>query len=204
MVEEQIIARGIKDERIIGAMSKVPRHCFVPEFLRDEAYGDYPLPIGEGQTISQPYMVAEMTLQLDPKPEDRILEVGTGSGYQSAILAELVHEVFTIERVDTLARKAELLLQKLGYKNIVVKVGDGTHGLPDYAPYNGILVTAGAPQTPEPLFDQLKEGGRLIIPIGNKIVQALTLVRKINGKPIEEQLFDCMFVPLVGVHGWKE
>ncbi|MCK4353058.1 protein-L-isoaspartate(D-aspartate) O-methyltransferase [candidate division WOR-3 bacterium] len=203
MVEEQIVFRGIKSQQVISAMLKVPRHLFVPLSLRYEAYGDYPLPVGEGQTISQPYMVAEMTADLELKSEDKVLEIGTGSGYQSAVLAEIVKKVFTIEKIVSLANKAELLLQKLGYKNVFIEVGDGSQGLQAHAPYDGILVTAGAPQIPEPLFKQLKEEGRLIIPIGDRIFQTLTKVKKIKGKLIKEKLFDCMFVPLLGTYGWR-
>lgn len=203
MVDWQIVGRGVKDQRVIEAMLKVPRHLFVPEAMRDEAYGDYPLPIGDGQTISQPYMVAEMTADLELKPSDKVLELGTGSGYQAAVLAELVQEVYTIERIEKLAIKAENTLKKVGYKNIVVKVGDGSSGLPDYAPYDAILVTAGAPQIPQPLLEQLNEGGRLVVPTGGRMFQTLIRVKKVAGKFEEKHLFDCMFVPLVGAYGWS-
>lgn len=203
MVEEQIIARGIKDKRVISAMLKVERHLFAPKTLWRDAYGDYPLPIGESQTISQPYMVAEMTAILEPQKDHSILEIGTGSGYQSAILAELVQEVYTIEIIGSLANKAKQRLKKLGYENIFVKVGDGTLGLPEYAPYDGILVTAGAPELPEPLFEQLKEGGKIVIPIGNRVFQTLIRITKVKGKKEEESFFDCMFVSLIGTYGWK-
>lgn len=203
MVETQIIGRGITNQQVIDAMMKVPRHLFVPTYLQNEAYNDYPLPIGEAQTISQPYMVAEMTAALEPKENDRVLEIGSGSGYQAAILAEIVNELFTIERIETLARRAENLLRQLDYKNIFIKVGDGTMGWQEYAPYDSILITAATPELPPPLVEQLKEGGIIVAPIGNKIVQTLTKIKKIGGMLHQEQLFDCMFVPLVGAYGWK-
>ena len=203
MVKEQIIARGVKNKSVISAMLKVEREQFVPESLWDDAYGDYPLPIGEAQTISQPYMVAEMTAKLDPQKEDKILEIGTGSGYQSAVLAELVKEVYTIETIESLANKAEEKLNNLGYKNIFVKIGDGSIGLPEYAPYDGIIVTAGAPATPEPLFEQLKEGGKIVIPTGDRTFQKLIRITKKEGKKSRYVGIDCMFVSLVGTYGWK-
>ncbi|MCK4308259.1 protein-L-isoaspartate(D-aspartate) O-methyltransferase [candidate division WOR-3 bacterium] len=203
MVEEQVKSRGICDENVIQAMLKVERHLFVPKRLQDEAYEDYPLQIGESQTISQPYMVAAMTAELELSPEDKVLEIGTGSGYQSAILAEIVSEVFTIEWIDMLAKRAKLLLEELDYKNIFVEIGDGSLGWQGNAPYDGILVTSGAPEMPELLFEQLRENGRLVIPIGGRIVQTLTKITKIKGKSHKKQLFDCMFVPLLGVYGWK-
>ena len=204
MVEEQIKARGICNENVIQAMLKVERHLFVSTFSRKKAYNDYPLQIGESQTISQPYMVAAMTDELELNPDDRVLEIGTGSGYQSAILAEIVNEVFTIERIEMLAKRAKLLFDELGYKNIFVKVNDGSLGWQEYAPYDVIIVTAATPKMPEPLFEQLKEKGKMVIPIGGRIVQTLTKITKINGKPSEKQLFDCMFVPLLGAYGWKQ
>ena len=203
MVQEQIVARGVKNKRVISAMLKVERHLFVPETLWDDAYGDYPLPIGESQTISQPYMVAEMTAKLEPQENYRILEIGTGSGYQSAILAELTNEVYTIEIIEPLANKAATKLQDLGYKNIFVKIGDGSRGLPEHAPYDGIIVTAGAPNLPEPLFEQLKDGGKIVIPIGDRTFQTLMCITKKEGKKQEEQFFDCMFVSLIGAYGWQ-
>lgn len=203
MVDNQIIARGINNEYVIQAMLKVPRHLFVPKHLEEEAYNDYPLPIGENQTISQPYMVAEMTAQIEPQPHFRVLEIGTGSGYQSAILAEIVKEVYTIEKIEKLATSAMALLKKLGYNNIFIKVGDGTLGYEEAAPYDAIIVTAGTPKLPYPLFEQLKEGGIIVAPIGGKIFQTLTKIRKVNNEPKEERLFDCMFVPLIGEYGWE-
>jgi len=204
MVERQIIGAGVKDTRVIEAMRKVPRHMFVNDEHKDSAYGDYPLPIGEDQTISQPYMVASMTECLALKGNEKVLEIGAGSGYQAAILAELAKEVFTVERIDKLASKAEKVLQELGYQNIKVKIGDGTMGWEEFSPYDGVIVTAGAPGVPEPLFKQLKESGRLVIPIGDKLVQTLTIVRKVKGNPKETRLFGCMFVPLVGEYGWPQ
>ena len=204
MVEHQIIGSGVRDKRVIAAMRKVPRHMFVNDVYRESAYEDHPLPIGENQTISQPYMVASMTECLALKGDEKVLEIGTGSGYQAAILAELAKEVFTIERVEKLASKAEKILQELGYQNVKVKVGDGTIGWKEFAPYDGIIVTAGAPSVPEPLFQQLKENGRLVIPIGDTLMQTLTIVRKVKGKCEERRLFSCMFVPLVGKYGWQQ
>jgi protein-L-isoaspartate(D-aspartate) O-methyltransferase len=204
MVETQLIPRGITDSQVLGAMMKVPRHLFVPEHLQEKAYNDYPLPIGEGQTISQPYMVAQMTEVLELTKESLILEIGTGSGYQTAILAEIVQKVYTIERIEVLAKRAKDLLNKLGYRNIFIKIGDGTIGWKEYSPYDRILITAGTPKVPSPLFDQLKEGGIIIVPIGDRVIQTLTRVRKIKGKIVEEKLFDCMFVPLIGKYGWKD
>lgn len=204
MVESQIIRYGeIKDKNVIQAMLKVPRHLFMPEALKYEAYGDYPLPIGEGQTISQPYMVAAMTEALELKITDRVLEIGTGSGYQAAILAEIVGEVYTIERIESIAQQAKKNLANQGYTNIKIKTGDGTLGWEEFAPYDGIIVTAGAPSVPEILFKQLKEGGRLVIPIGDRFSQDLVLVRKQNGKPMQKSLLGCMFVSLVGKYGWR-
>jgi len=204
MVQRQIISSGVKDKRVIEAMRKVPRHMFVNDAYKESAYGDHPLPIGDDQTISQPYMVASMTECLGLKGDEKVLEIGAGSGYQAAILAELAKEVFTIERMEKLALNAEKVLQELGYQNIKVKIGDGTMGWEEFAPYDGIIVTAGAPGVPEPLFQQLKENGRLVIPIGDKLVQTLTIVRKVKGKPEEKRLFGCMFVPLVGKYGWPQ
>lgn len=204
MVETQIIRRGITNQQVVEAMLKVPRHKFVPQSLRNEAYNDYPLPIGEAQTISQPYIVAEMTVALESNKRSRILEVGTGSGYQSAILAEIVYEVFTIECKEALAMRAKRILEELGHKNIFTKVGDGTTGWQEYAPYDGILVTAATPQIPPPLIEQLKEGGTIVAPIGDRLTQILTKIKKISGKLHQEELFSCMFVPLIGTYGWHE
>jgi len=203
MVEEQIIKRGISDKRVIKAMLKVPRHLFVEGAIRESAYGDFPLPIGEGQTISQPYMVAVMTEKLQLDKESIVLEIGTGSGYQTAIIAEICERVFTIERILTLEKKARLTLEGLGFTNIAFKVGDGTLGWSEFAPYDGIVVTAGAPKIPKLLFSQLNEGGRMVIPIGDSFSQTLKVVRKKEDKRIEEAYFGCTFVPLIGKEGWE-
>lgn len=204
MVENQIVRRGVTDERVIQAMLKVPRHLFLEEAVWESAYGDFPLPIGEGQTISQPYMVAVMTEKLELDKDSCVLEIGTGSGYQTAILAEICGRVFTIERIAALEKRARKKLEELGYTNIAFKIGDGTLGWSGLAPYNGILITAGSPKVPELLFSQLKEGGRMVIPIGNSFSQILTVVRKKDGKKIEEPCFGCTFVPLIGREGWED
>lgn len=203
MVKTQIIARGIKDPLVIEAIRKVSRHMFVDESLVYEAYGDYPLPIGEGQTISQPYMVASMTEQLELKGGEKVLEIGTGSGYQSAVLAEIVKEVYTVERIEPLAKQAKEILDGLGYNNIHISFGDGTLGLPECSPYDAIIVTAASPDVPPPLFEQLKEGGKLVIPISDYLGQILVRVSKKGGKEIREKLYGCVFVPLVGEYGYK-
>ncbi len=176
MVRTQIEARGIKAPKVLAAFRRVPRHLFVSEALRDQAYGDYPLPIGEQQTISQPYIVAEMTQALDLGEDDRVLEIGTGSGYQAAILAQIVYRVYTIERIHSLYLQARNLFDKLHYHNIVMKYADGTKGWRDESPFDGIIVTAGAPQIPDVLIDQMGEGGRLVVPVGNQHTQELTKI----------------------------
>lgn len=203
MVRTQIAERGVRDPRVLETMLRVPRHLFVPEDLRHRSYDDSPLPIGEGQTISQPYMVAWMTELLRVEEEDRVLEVGTGSGYQAAILCELAGEVFSIEKNPVLAREAEERLRNLGYTNVRVKVGDGTLGWAEEAPFDGIMVTAGAPSVPQPLLEQLAEGGRLVIPVGSASMQMLTVVRKERGKFHTTEEGSCIFVPLVGKYGWR-
>ncbi len=205
MVREQIEARGIKDPRVLAAMRKVPRHLFVDEALWPQAYNDYPLPIGEGQTISQPYIVALMTAALELKGDEKVLEIGTGSGYQTAILAELAKSVFTIERVNDLMLRAKKILDRLGYFNVAYKVGDGTLGWPEMAPFQGIIVTAAAPDIPLPYLEQLDVGGRIVIPVGDRSAQVLYKVTKLpNGELKKENLGGCRFVPLIGKYGWPE
>lgn len=203
MVETQIRRRGITDPRVLTAMAKVPRHLFVPRHLWDQAYGDYPLPIGEDQTISQPYIVALMTEALELKGPEKVLELGTGSGYQAAVLAELAAQVYTIERIPSLARTAEQVLASLEYANVQVRVADGTLGWPGEAPFDAILVTAGAPQVPPPLVEQLDLGGRLVIPVGDRYSQTLTRVRRTPDGLKQEYLGGCRFVKLIGKHGWE-
>src|SRR5438552_6996635 len=198
MVEQQLMARGIKDERVLAAMAKVPREEFVPADARAATYEDGPLPIGHGQTISQPYIVAFMTEQLRLSPTDRVLEIGTGSGYQAAILAELAREVYTIEIVAPLAQSAEAALQRLGYKNVHVKVGDGYKGWPEHAPFDAIIVTCAPDKVPQPLTDQLKEGGRMVIPVGERFAQQLYLLEKKNGQLKESVTLPVRFVPMAG------
>jgi len=207
MVETQIAARGVHDERVLEAMRMVPRHLFLDEALREQAYSDHPLPIAEKQTISQPYIVALMTESLELNGSEKVLEIGTGSGYQSAVLAVLVDRVFSIERYPDLAYRANSILQKLGYKNVIVRVGDGSLGWPDDAPFDGIIVTAGTPHIPQPLIDQLKVGGRLVVPVGDKFGQDLMLVKRVAEGPEgikKTNLGGVRFVNLVGKWGWKE
>jgi protein-L-isoaspartate(D-aspartate) O-methyltransferase len=204
MVTEQLVSRGIKDSRVLAAMRKVPRHLFVDEALAARAYGDYPLPIGEKQTISQPYMVALMTEALAPGPKDRILEIGTGSGYQTAILAELCSKVFSIERIKVIAERAEKTLNDLGYSNFLIRVGDGSKGWKEEAPFEGILVTAGAPGIPKVLEEQLTDGGSLVIPVGDEFSQSLTKIVRDGDDFRHFDLTGCVFVKLIGNHGWKE
>jgi protein-L-isoaspartate(D-aspartate) O-methyltransferase len=203
MVEEQIISRGIKDARLIAAMKKIPRHLFVEEALQNQAYTDHPLPIGEKQTISQPYMVALMTEALLLTGKERVLEIGTGSGYQTAILAELSEKVFSIERIRPLAIRARKLLYELGYFNVEIKIFDGTFGWKEESPFDVILVTAGSPDIPQPLIDQLSTGGRLVIPVGDTFVQDLFRVTKTEEGVKKEDLGGCRFVKLIGEYGWK-
>jgi protein-L-isoaspartate(D-aspartate) O-methyltransferase len=204
MVETQLAGRGISDSRVLEAMRKVPRHLFVEEALQEQAYSDFPLPIGEKQTISQPYIVALMTVTLGIEGHEKILEIGTGSGYQAAVLAELADRVFSIERFPGLAYRANQILQKLGYRNVIIRVADGSLGWPEEAPFDGIIVTAGTPRIPDPLIDQLVVGGRLVIPVGGKISQELVLVERTpEGKKVTE-LGGVRFVDLVGKWGWEE
>jgi len=202
MVQMQLAARGIGDERVLEAMSKVPRHLFVPEEMREHAYEDSPLPIGEGQTISQPYIVAKMTEALSLNPHDRILEIGTGSGYQAALLAELAGHVYCIELLAPLLERAHRILVRLGYENITLIQGDGTLGWPEHAPYNAIMVTAGAPHVPEPLERQLAMGGRMVIPVGDRYSQELVAVIKRPEGMAHMNLGGCRFVKLMGEQGW--
>jgi protein-L-isoaspartate(D-aspartate) O-methyltransferase len=203
MVRRQIQARGVTDLKVLEAMRKVPRHLFVSEALRDQAYGDFPLPIGEQQTISQPYIVAEMTQALQPREEDRILEIGTGSGYQAAVLAEIVFRVYTIEKIHSLYLNTRKLFDKLRYHNIVTKYSDGTSGWSDESPFDGIIVTAGAPGIPKPLVNQLAVGGRMVIPVGDRYSQELIKLYKDEHGIHKTNLGGCRFVKLVGEYGWK-
>ncbi len=202
---EEISRRGISDRRVLEAMLKVPRHLFVPEEYRDMAYVDTTLPIGEGQTISQPYIVALMTEALELDGSERVLEIGTGSGYQTAILAELADEVYTVERIPVLQERARKVLESLGYDNIHFKLGDGTCGWEEHAPYDAVIVTAGAPEIPKPLVEQLKVGGVMVIPVGDEHLQRLLKVRKLDekGKLGVEDLGGCVFVKLKGLYGWR-
>ena len=204
MLQNQLIRRGIRDPRVLAAMRKVPRHRFVEEALKDQAYGDYPLPIGEQQTISQPYIVASMTEALELKGPEKVLEIGTGSGYQSAILAELAEKVFSIERYPSLALRARRILEELRYFNVQIRVGDGTLGWPEEKPFDAIIVTAGAPSIPQPLINQLAEGGRLVIPVGDQFSQTLTRVIKTPKGLKFDYYGGCRFVRLVGRFGWPE
>ena len=203
MVEEQITSRGIKDAKLTAAMKKIPRHLFVEEALQNQAYTDHPLPIGEKQTISQPYMVALMTEALLLTGKEKVLEIGTGSGYQAAILAELSEKVFSIERIRPLALRARKLLYDLGYFNVEIKIFDGTFGWMEESPFDAILVTAGSPDIPQPLIDQLATGGRLVIPVGDEFVQDLFRVTKTEEGVKKEDLGGCRFVKLIGKYGWK-
>lgn len=203
MVQEQLIARGINDKRVLDAMMKVPRHLFVEEGLWHQAYGDFPLPIGEGQTISQPYIVALMTEALQVTGDEKVLEIGTGSGYQAAILAELTTHVYSIERISSVAAKARKILDQLGYASVLIRVSDGTLGWQEDAPFAGIIVTAGAPAIPPTLIEQLEMGGRLVIPVGNEYSQILLKVVKQEKGYKEKDMGGVRFVKLIGDHGWK-
>lgn len=204
MVKNQLISRGIDDPRVLEAAKKVPRHLFVEEALIAEAYNDHPLPIGHNQTISQPYIVALMTSALELTGQEKVLEIGTGSGYQTAILAELADRVYTVERIRPLLVKARRVLDQLGYANILFRAFDGTIGWKEFAPYDGIVVTAGAPDIPPPLIDQLAEGGRLVLPVGSRFSQELVRITKKGGSYVKKSFGDCRFVDLVGEYGWKE
>lgn len=204
MVDEQILCRGVRDERVIAAMRKVHRHEFLPEAIRGMAYQDSALPLGEGQTMSQPYMVACMTELLGLQGTERVLEIGTGSGYQAAVLSELCAKVYSVERIKLLAERARLNLDRLGYRSVAIKVYDGTYGWKEMSPFDAIMVTAGAPDVPAPLVDQLKEGGRMVIPVGDRYGQVLLTIVKNPSGTVTERSIPCTFVPLVGNHGWKE
>jgi len=205
MVEGQIKDRGVRDRRLLDAFRKVPRHLFLDDALRPQAYEDHPLPIGEKQTISQPYIVALMTEALHLTGYEKVLEIGTGSGYQTAILAELAEQVYSIERIPSLAKRARKILDDLKYSNIIVKIGDGTDGWREYAPYAGIIVTAAAPEAPDPLLQQLETGGRLVIPIGDEYNQELVVYSKEGEDRYREERYGGVrFVKLIGSHGWKE
>ena len=203
MVDDQLARRGITDERVLTAMRRVPRHLFVDEALRDRAYGDHALPIGEEQTISQPYIVALMSSLLALTGREKVLEIGTGSGYQTAVLAELARRVCSIERLPRLAQRGRALLDGLGYANVWVRVGSGTLGWPDEAPFDRILVTAGGPAVPPPLFEQLAPGGRMVLPLGDQEAQTLTVVERANGTMKLTPHGDCKFVRLVGKYAWE-
>ncbi len=198
MVKEQIQQRGIKDSLVLKAMRKVPRHLFVPDYLRSQAYQDYPLPIGAGQTISQPYIVAFMTEALRLKGGEKVLEIGTGSGYQAAILAEIAGEVYTIEIIASLGNRAAELLKQLGYQNIHVVIGDGYRGLPDHAPFDAIIVTAAPAHIPQPLIDQLKPGGRMIIPVGDFYQELVLITKQADGSIKQKSVLPVRFVPMTG------
>ena len=204
MVASQLRCRDIRDERVLAAMQRVPRHQFVPECYRDQAYEDHPIPIGEDQTVSQPYIVAVTLEALTLQPTDIVLEVGTGSGYQAAILSELAQHVYSVERHESLAQAAQSILTRLGRSNITVVVGDGSRGLAQFAPYDAIVVAAAAPQVPSSLLDQMNEGGRMVIPVGAVHAQELQLVHKRAGKTTVEVLEACRFVPLIGSEGYND
>jgi protein-L-isoaspartate(D-aspartate) O-methyltransferase len=204
MVDEQIVARGIKDGRVIDAMRRISRHLFVEEALQSQAYNDYPLPIGYGQTISQPYLVALMTDALELKGHEQVLEIGTGSGYQTALLAILAEKVYSIERISELAARARKTLDELDCYNVEIKIFDGTYGWKEKAPFDAIMVTAGAPDVPQPLLDQLAIGGRIVIPVGEAGLQDLFTVTRTEREFVKKNLGGCRFVKLIGRHGWDE
>lgn len=204
MIEEHLVRRGIKDLGVMEAMSRVPRHLFVQESFQHQAYGDHPLPIGENQTISQPYVVGLMTEALRLTGKERVLEIGTGSGYQTAVLAELAEQVFTIERIRSIGLAAQKRLEQLGYANIVYKVFDGTYGWRDQGPFDAILVAASAPDVPQALIEQLKDSGRLVAPIGDKTGQRMVVLTRNGTRTTQQNLGDCTFVPLIGKFGWPE
>ncbi len=203
MVSRQLEPRSIRDPEVLRAFREVPRHLFIPDVGLREAYGDHPVPIGKGQTISQPYIVALMTQALRLTGKEKVLEVGTGSGYQAAILALLAGTVYSLERIPQLAVQAGKVLEELGYANVIIEMGDGTLGRPENAPYDGIVVTAASPDVPPPLLEQLAEGGRLVIPVGSRFSQNLAVLEKKGGEIVRRDVCGCVFVPLIGDHGWK-
>ncbi len=204
MVHEQLVPRNIRDPRVLAAMGQVPRHLFVEDALRAQAYGDNPLPIGRGQTISQPYIVALMTQTLGLTGSERVLEIGTGSGYQAAILSRLCEKVYTIERIEPLLSRARKTFDQLHYLNILSRLDDGTTGWPDASPFDAIMVTAGGPKVPEPLVAQLADPGILVIPVGDRAMQNLYVVKKVDGTVSQSVIEAVRFVDLVGAHGWND
>lgn len=204
MVREQLIPRGIDDQRVLDAMTTVPRHLFVEDALQGQAYGDFPLPIGAGQTISQPYIVALMTQALQLKGDENVLEIGTGCGYQTAVLAQLAERVYSVERIKSLHIKARRSLDRLKYVNVVCKIDDGTLGWTDFSPYSAIIVTAASPDVPAPLLDQLADPGRMVIPVGDRYSQSLVVIEKQDGEITRKTIEQVRFVSLIGLHGWQE
>ena len=204
MAREQLVPRGIYDQRVLDAMTTVPRHLFVEDALQNQAYGDFPLPIGAGQTISQPYIVALMTQALQLRGDENVLEIGTGCGYQTAILAQLADRVYSVERIKSLHIKARRTLDRLKYVNIVCKIDDGTLGWPNFSPFEAIMVTAASPDIPAPLLDQLADPGRMLIPVGDRYSQSLVVVKKQDGEITKETIEQVRFVSLIGLHGWQE
>ncbi len=203
MVQEQLRPRGITDERVLQAMAEVPRHLFVEDAMRAQAYGDHPLPIGGDQTISQPLVVAAMTQALHLTGTEQVLEIGTGSGYQASVLSRLCEKVYTVERINSLLAGARKVFDTLHYYNILSRLDDGTMGWQEYAPYDAIIVTAGGPEIPQPLIDQLADNGRMVIPVGERDVQELHLVKKVDGEVEIEKMESVRFVSLIGEHGWN-
>lgn len=205
MVEEQLMGRDITDRKVLDVFRRVPRHKFVDAKIYKDAYNDFPLPIGKGQTISQPYIVALMVQLLDIQKDDKVLEIGTGSGYETAILAELAGKVFSVERIEVLAKDAEKILDEMGYDNIQIKRGDGTLGWQDFAPFNKIVVTASAEKAPEPLLQQLDKNGKMVMPVGPRFTQGLLVLEKDSiGSVTQKYICGCTFVPLIGEYGWRE
>jgi protein-L-isoaspartate(D-aspartate) O-methyltransferase len=204
MIQEQLVSRHIHNQRVLEAMRRVPRHMFVPDDMKQNAYDDRPLPIGKDQTISQPYMVALMVQALELTGSEKVLEIGTGSGYETAVLAEVCGQVFSIERFAELAVNAQALLTALGYRNVCIKIGDGTLGWSEHAPYDAIVISASSPQIPRPLLEQMEAGGVFVLPIGEEQLQTLVRLRKTDEGLREEYLGECRFVKLRGAHGWED